>query len=152
MLVAVIPLLLIIYLEAQRFKLSLFRRNLSFLLCYCYVMTFYYYLFSIEAMKCGMYCSLFDVMAKTKQGNCLSALLHKMEKEKMVRSSAPPLSPFFLFFKLRLHLLVNGYYKECVGESFIRSIIFKFVRVLLHFLSSADAFISVYFIVFPKVF
>ncbi|XP_053096637.1 protein TASOR isoform X4 [Pangasianodon hypophthalmus] len=37
-----------------------------------------------EAMKCGLYCSLFDVMAKTKQGNCLSGLLHKMEKEKMV--------------------------------------------------------------------
>ncbi|XP_053338676.1 protein TASOR [Clarias gariepinus] len=37
-----------------------------------------------EVMKCGMYCSLFDVMAKTKQGNSLSGLLHKMEKEKMV--------------------------------------------------------------------
>lgn len=37
-----------------------------------------------EAMKCGMYCSLFDVMSKTKQGNCLSGLLHKLEKEKMV--------------------------------------------------------------------
>lgn len=38
----------------------------------------------MEVMKCGMYCSLFDVMAKTKQGNSLSGLLHKMEKEKMV--------------------------------------------------------------------
>ncbi|XP_062871377.1 protein TASOR [Trichomycterus rosablanca] len=37
-----------------------------------------------EAMKCGMYCSLFNVMAKNKQGRCLSSLLQKMEKDKTV--------------------------------------------------------------------
>lgn len=59
-------------------------------MCVCVVVLllcndFYYLLlFSMAAMKCGMYCSLFDVMSKTKQGNCLSGLLHKLEKEKMV--------------------------------------------------------------------
>ncbi|XP_060794135.1 protein TASOR isoform X4 [Neoarius graeffei] len=56
-----------------------------------------------EAMKCGMYCSLFDVMAKTKQGNCLSALLHKMEKEKMVLVK-PLAERGFLFFLSSSHL------------------------------------------------
>ncbi|KAI5095902.1 protein TASOR, partial [Silurus meridionalis] len=56
-----------------------------------------------EVMKCGLYCSLFDVMAKTKQGNCLSGLLHKMEKEKMVLVK-PLAERGFLFLLSSSHL------------------------------------------------
>lgn len=56
-----------------------------------------------EVTKCGMYCSLFDVMAKSKQGNCLSGLLHKMEKEKMVLVK-PLADRGFLFLLSSAHL------------------------------------------------
>lgn len=58
---------------------------------------YYLFLFSIKVMKCGMHCSLFDVIAKSKQGNCLSGLLHKMEKEKMVSD---------IFFLICMYLLL----------------------------------------------
>ncbi|KAG9337078.1 hypothetical protein JZ751_029846 [Albula glossodonta] len=38
-----------------------------------------------EVLKSGMYCSLFEVVDKSKHGNSLSALLHKLERERMVR-------------------------------------------------------------------
>ncbi|KAG7323066.1 hypothetical protein KOW79_012768 [Hemibagrus wyckioides] len=56
-----------------------------------------------EVTKCGMYCSLFDVIAKSKQGNCLSSLLHRMEKEKMVLVK-PLAERGFLFLLLSCHL------------------------------------------------
>ncbi|GAA6103947.1 protein TASOR isoform X1 [Tachysurus ichikawai] len=56
-----------------------------------------------EVMKCGMHCSLFDVIAKSKQGNCLSGLLHKMEKEKMVLVK-PLAERGFLFLLSSSHL------------------------------------------------
>ncbi|XP_066527502.1 protein TASOR [Hoplias malabaricus] len=56
-----------------------------------------------EALKCGMYGSLFEVMSKTKQGNCLSGLLNRMEKEKMVLVK-PLVERGFLFLLSSSHM------------------------------------------------
>lgn len=78
----------LIYFKEQHLKLlftiSCYVQYVLFVLLLCNDDFYYLLLFSMEVMKCGMYCSLFDVISKTKQGNCLSGLLHKMEKEKMV--------------------------------------------------------------------
>uniref|UniRef100_W5L8S8 Transcription activation suppressor b n=1 Tax=Astyanax mexicanus TaxID=7994 RepID=W5L8S8_ASTMX len=56
-----------------------------------------------EALKCGMYASLFEVMGKTKQGNCLSGLLQRMEREKMVLVK-PLVDRGFLFLLSSSHM------------------------------------------------
>ncbi|KAI4886410.1 hypothetical protein NFI96_015341 [Prochilodus magdalenae] len=56
-----------------------------------------------EALKCGMYGSLFEVMSKTKQGNCLSSLLQRMEREKMVLVK-PLVDRGFLFLLSSSHM------------------------------------------------
>ncbi|KAJ8361018.1 hypothetical protein SKAU_G00175430 [Synaphobranchus kaupii] len=49
-----------------------------------------------EVLKSGMYCSLFEVVDKSKHGNSLTALLHKLERERMVLVN-PLLDKGFLF-------------------------------------------------------
>uniref|UniRef100_A0A4W4EII8 Transcription activation suppressor b n=1 Tax=Electrophorus electricus TaxID=8005 RepID=A0A4W4EII8_ELEEL len=56
-----------------------------------------------EVHKCGIYGSLFEVMGKTKQGNCLSGLLHRLEREKMVLVK-PLVDRGFLFLLSPAHM------------------------------------------------
>lgn len=79
----------------------------------------------MEVMKCGMYCSLFNVMSKTKQGNSLSGLLHKMEKEKMVS-----VFYFFIFVIKGIPTFMNVCYTACADTSCTVNVILKFVLVL----------------------
>ncbi|XP_016111975.1 protein TASOR-like isoform X2 [Sinocyclocheilus grahami] len=51
---------------------------------------------SREAFKCGMYCSLYEVMGRSKQENSLSGLLHRLERERMVLVK-PLIDKGFLF-------------------------------------------------------
>ncbi|XP_067302547.1 protein TASOR isoform X3 [Pseudorasbora parva] len=51
---------------------------------------------SREVLKCGMYCSLYEVMGKSKQENSLSGLLHRLERERMVLVK-PLIDKGFLF-------------------------------------------------------
>uniref|UniRef100_A0A672MVS4 Protein TASOR-like n=1 Tax=Sinocyclocheilus grahami TaxID=75366 RepID=A0A672MVS4_SINGR len=70
---------------------------------------------SREAFKCGMYCSLYEVMGRSKQENSLSGLLHRLERERMVLVK-PLIDKGFLFllsyqidnFVPALH---HGFYK-----------------------------------------
>ncbi|XP_028848724.1 LOW QUALITY PROTEIN: protein TASOR-like [Denticeps clupeoides] len=49
-----------------------------------------------EVLKCGMYCSLFEVVSKSKTGNCLSGLIQKLERDRMVLVK-PLMDKGFLF-------------------------------------------------------
>jgi len=52
------------------------------LMCqYWHVIMWYF-----AVLKCGMYCSLYEVMGKSKQENSLSGLLQRLERERMVSS------------------------------------------------------------------
>ncbi|XP_016404675.1 protein TASOR isoform X2 [Sinocyclocheilus rhinocerous] len=51
---------------------------------------------SREAFKCGMYCSLYEVMGRSKQENSLSGLMHRLERERMVLVK-PLIDKGFLF-------------------------------------------------------
>ncbi|XP_077070495.1 protein TASOR isoform X2 [Siphateles boraxobius] len=51
---------------------------------------------SREVLKCGMYCSLYEVMGKSKQENSLSGLLHRLERERMILVK-PLIDKGFLF-------------------------------------------------------
>uniref|UniRef100_A0A8C2FXQ6 Transcription activation suppressor b n=1 Tax=Cyprinus carpio TaxID=7962 RepID=A0A8C2FXQ6_CYPCA len=51
---------------------------------------------SREAFKCGMYCSLYEVIGRSKQESSLSGLLHRLERERMVLVK-PLIDKGFLF-------------------------------------------------------
>lgn len=42
--------------------------------------------YCLAVLKCGMYCSLYEVIGKSKQENSLSGLVQRLEKDRMVRS------------------------------------------------------------------
>ncbi|KAI1890348.1 hypothetical protein AGOR_G00152810 [Albula goreensis] len=75
-----------------------------------------------EVLKSGMYCSLFEVVDKSKHGNSLSALLHKLERERMVLVN-PLLDKGFLFL-LSSAQMVNpnerrGGWTRCLQALFV---------------------------------
>lgn len=46
-------------------------------------------LWYFAVLKYGMYCSVYEVMGKSKQENSLSGLLQRLERERMVSSFRP---------------------------------------------------------------
>lgn len=44
----------------------------------------YYVFFLMTVLKNGMYCSLYEVVEKTRIGSNMESLLQKLEKEKLV--------------------------------------------------------------------
>lgn len=44
----------------------------------------YYVFFLMSVLKNGMYCSLYEVVEKTRIGSNMESLLQKLEKEKLV--------------------------------------------------------------------
>uniref|UniRef100_A0A8C2FZ59 Transcription activation suppressor b n=1 Tax=Cyprinus carpio TaxID=7962 RepID=A0A8C2FZ59_CYPCA len=57
---------------------------------------------SREAFKCGMYCSLYEVIGRSKQESSLSGLLHRLERERMVLVK-PLIDKGFLFLLSSSH-------------------------------------------------
>ncbi|XP_065142092.1 protein TASOR [Paramisgurnus dabryanus] len=58
---------------------------------------------SREVLKCGMYCSLYEVVGKSKQENSLSGLLQRLERDRMVLVK-PLIDKGFLFLLSSSHL------------------------------------------------
>jgi hypothetical protein len=50
----------------------------------------------IVVLKNGTYCSLLEVVDKSKSGDCLAALLQGLETQRLVGSAPPPGEPLGL--------------------------------------------------------
>ncbi|KAL7864734.1 hypothetical protein AOLI_G00161540 [Acnodon oligacanthus] len=87
-----------------------------------------------EALKCGMYGSLFEVMGKTKQGNCLSGLLHRMEKEKMVLVK-PLVDRGFLFLLSSSHMHSSNERRGRGDRGLQALFVFQESRIVARFMS-----------------
>ncbi|XP_056589368.1 protein TASOR [Triplophysa dalaica] len=62
---------------------------------------------SREVLKCGMYCSLYEVIGKSKQENSLSGLVQRLEKDRMVLVK-PLIDKGFLFLLSSSHLQTSS--------------------------------------------
>ncbi|KAJ8404108.1 hypothetical protein AAFF_G00344580 [Aldrovandia affinis] len=80
------------------------------------------YLGTREVLKSGLYCSLFEVVDKSKHGNNLTALLHKLERERTVLVNNLPDKGFL--FLLSSAQMVNsnerrGGWTRCLQALFV---------------------------------
>ncbi|XP_076839750.1 LOW QUALITY PROTEIN: protein TASOR [Brachyhypopomus gauderio] len=87
-----------------------------------------------EVHKCGIYGSLFEVMGKTKQGNCLSGLLHRMEREKMVLVK-PLVDRGFLFLLSSAHMHSSNERRGRTDRGLQALFVFQEPRITARFMS-----------------
>lgn len=70
--------------------LNFFNSEFSSFLNYNFVSFFLTFFFSpciVSVLKNGMYCSLYEVVEKSRSGSHLEGLLQKLEKEKLVSAT-----------------------------------------------------------------
>ncbi|XP_030624803.1 protein TASOR [Chanos chanos] len=92
------------------------------------------YVGSNEVLKFGMYCSLFEVISRSKQGNSLSGLLHQLEREKIVLVK-PLIDRGFLFLLSSSHLHSSNERRGRTDRGLQALFIFQEPRMVSRFMS-----------------
>lgn len=76
--------------EGKLFSLNFFKSEFSSSLNYNFASFFLPFSFSfsvMSALKSGLYCSLYEVVEKSRSGSHLEGLLQKLEKERLVSAT-----------------------------------------------------------------